>query len=68
MANLLKTDEAASLIGVTRQWLGELVRAGRVRAQRGSRRRYLFDPADIESFKKTYATDSNPLPMKERKG
>lgn len=64
MPSLLNADEAAEAIGITRQWLGHLVRTGQLRAQRGSRRRYLFDPADITLFKKTYATDLNPLPTK----
>jgi len=60
----LSTEEAAVALGITRQWLGHLVRTGQLRAMRGKRRRYLFDPKDIASFKKTYPSDDHPQPVK----
>lgn len=64
MASPLSTEDVASLLGVTPQWVGYLVRTGQLSATRGKRRRYLFDPKVVASFKRRYPTDTNPQPLK----
>ncbi len=64
MSELLTADEVAAMLGITRQWLGHLVRSGQLPAHRGKRRRYLFKHNDVSTFKKAYPSDTNPIPTK----